>query len=127
MANQDFFTNLPPKDKDELQKTVDELVQNQYQEKFQFNAGEFDAAIAFFVKRGFTRVSAESTAYIILQQAKIDEVSVGEILDKLTYASPAQLSELITIVLNENRHKTSKLGVRSNRTSNEVVSRNVLD
>ena len=47
MANQDFFTNLPPKDKDELQKTVDELVQNQYQEKFQFNAGEFDAAIAF--------------------------------------------------------------------------------
>ena len=53
MANQDFFTNLPPKDKDELQKTVDELVQNQYQEKFQFNAGEFDAAIAFFVKRGF--------------------------------------------------------------------------
>ena len=48
-------------------------------------------------------------------------------LDKLTYASPAQLSELITIVLNENRRKTSKLGVRSNRTSNEVVSRNVLD
>ena len=127
MANQDFFTNLPPKDKDELQKTVDELVQNQYQEKFQFNAGEFDAAIAFFVKRGFNRVSAESIAYIILRQAKIDSISPQSLLDKVTYASPAQLSELITIVLNANRYKSSKLGVRQNRTTKDTVSRNILD
>ena len=127
MANQDFFTNLPPKDKDELQKTVDELVQNQYQEKFQFNAGEFDAAIAFFVKRGFNRVSAESIAYIILRQAKIDSISPQSLLDKVTYASPAQLSELITIVLNSNRYKSSRLGVRQTRTTKETVSRNILD
>ena len=127
MTNQDFFTNLPPKDKDELQKTVDELVQNQYQEKFQFNAGEFDAAIAFFVKRGFNRVSAESIAYIILRQAKIDSISPQSLLDKVTYASPAQLSELITIVLNSNRYKSSRLGVRQTRTTKETVSRNILD
>ena len=127
MANQDFFTNLPPKDKDELQKTVDELVQNQYQEKFQFNAGEFDAAIAFFVKRGFNRVSAESIAYIILRQAKIDSISPQSLLDKVTYASPAQLSELITIVLNANRYKSSRLGVRQTRTTKDTVSRNILD
>jgi len=127
MANQDFFTNLPPKDKDELQKTVDELVQNQYQEKFQFNAGEFDAAIAFFVKRGFNRVSAESIAYIILRQAKIDSISPQSLLDKVTYASPAQLSELITIVLNSNRYKSSRLGVRQTRTTKDTVSRNILD
>ena len=64
--------------------------------------------LAFFVKRGFGRTAAESTAYIILQQAKIDSVSPQEILDKLTYASPAQLSELITIVLNANRYKSSR-------------------
>ena len=127
MANQDFFTNLPPKDKDELQKTVDELVQNQYQEKFQFNAGEFDAAIAFFVKRGFNRGSAESIAYIILRQAKIDSISPQSLLDKVTYASPAQLSELITIVLNSNRYKSSRLGVRQTRTTKDTVSRNILD
>ena len=127
MTNQDFFTNLPPKDKDELQKTVDELVQNQYQEKFQFNAGEFDAAIAFFVKRGFNRVSAESIAYIILRQAKIDSISPQSLLDKVTYASPAQLSELITIVLNANRYKSSRLGVRQTRTTKDTVSRNILD
>ena len=127
MTNQDFFTNLPPKDKDELQKTVDELVQNQYQEKFQFNAGEFDAAMAFFVKRGFNRVSAESIAYIILRQAKIDSISPQSLLDKVTYASPAQLSELITIVLNSNRYKSSRLGVRQTRTTKDTVSRNILD
>ena len=127
MTNQDFFTNLPPKDKDELQKTVDELVQNQYQEKLQFNAGEFDAAIAFFVKRGFNRVSAESIAYIILRQAKIDSISPQSLLDKVTYASPAQLSELITIVLNSNRYKSSRLGVRQTRTTKDTVSRNILD
>ena len=127
MANQDFFTNLPPKDKDELQKTVDELVQNQYQEKFQFNAGEFDAAIAFFVKRGFNRVSAESIAYIILRQAKIDSISPQSLLDKVTYASPAQLSELITIVLNASRYKSSRLGLRQTLTTKDTVSRNILD
>ena len=127
MANQDFFTNLPPKDKDELQKTVDELVQNQYQEKFQFNAGEFDAAIAFFVKRGFNRVSAESIAYIILRQAKIDSISPQSLLDKVTYASPAQLSELITIVLNSNRYKSSRLGVRQTLNTKDTVYRNILD
>ena len=127
MANQDFYTNLPPKDKDQLQKTIDELTQNQYQEKFQFNAGEYDAAIAFFVKRGFNRTSAESIAYIILRQAKIDSISPQSLLDKITYSSPAQLSELITIVLNSNRYKSSRLGVRQTRTTKDTVSRNILD
>ena len=65
--------------------------------------------------------------HIILQQAKIDSISPQEILDKITYADPAQLSELITIVLNANRYKSSKLGVRQNRTTKDTVSRNILD
>lgn len=123
----EFYTNLPPKDKDALDKTIDKLTKNLYQEEFQFNVGEYDAAIAFFVKRGFSRISAESTAYVVLQQAKIDSVNPQEILDKLTYASPAQLSELITIVLNANRYKSSRLGVRQTRTTKDTVSRNILD
>ena len=80
----DFYTNLPPKDKDNLEATIDKLKNQQYQEEFQFNTGEWDAAIAFFVRRGFKRASAESTAYVVLQQAKIDDISPQEILDKLT-------------------------------------------
>ena len=123
----DFYTNLPPKDKDNLEATIDKLKNQQYQEEFQFNTGEWDAAIAFFVRRGFKRASAESTAYVVLQQAKIDNISPQIILDKLTYADPALLNELITIVLNANRYKSSRLGVRQNLTTKETVSRNIID
>ena len=121
----EFYTNLPQKEKDRLQKTIDSLRQTQYVEPFQFNANDYDATVGFFVKRGFDRQPAEETAYVILQQAKIDSVPVTQILDVLTDAAPAQLSELITVVLNANRYKTSRLGVRNNRTSKDTVSRNI--
>ena len=122
-----FYTNLPKKESDSLEKTIDSLTTQTYEKEFEFNAGEYDAVIAFFVKRGFKRASAESTAYVILAQAKIDDIKPQEILDKLTYASPAQLSEVITIILNANRYKSSRLGVRKTLTTTESVSRNILD
>ena len=122
-----FYTNLPPKEKDQLDKTIQKLTTTDYEEEFQFNVGEYDAAIGHFVKRGFSRTAAESTAYVILQQAKIDSVSPQSILDQLTKADEAQLSELITIVLNANRYKSSRLGVRQTRTTKDTVSRNILD
>jgi len=123
----DFYTNLPPKNKDNLENTINTLVTSNYEEDYQFNAGEYDAVIGFFVKRGFSRTSAESTAYVIMAQAKIDNVKPTEILDKLGYASQAQLSELITILLNANRYKSSRLGVRQTLTSSNTVSRNIID
>ena len=121
----EFYTNLPQKQKDRLQKTIDALRENQYVEPFQFNANDYDVTVGFFVKRGFDRQPAEETAYVILKQAKVDSVPVTQILDILTTATPAQLSELITVVLNANRYKTSRLGVRNTRTSKDVVSRNI--
>ena len=47
----EFYTNLPPKDKDQLQKTIDKLTTTNYQTDFEFNVGEYDSTIAFFVKR----------------------------------------------------------------------------
>tara|TARA_R110002074_G_scaffold131575_3_gene274200 strand:+ start:1008 stop:1385 length:378 start_codon:yes stop_codon:yes gene_type:complete len=123
----EFYTNLPPKDKDELQKTVDKLTTTQYQTDYEFNQGEYDSTIAYFVKRGFSRTAAESTGYAIMAQAKIDDIKPQEILDKLTYATPALLSELITIILNANRYKSSRLGVRKTLATKETVSRNIID
>jgi len=123
----EFYTNLPPKQKDELDKTVEKLTTSNYETEYQFNVGEYDSTIAFFVKRGFSRIAAESTAYAILSQAKIDNIKPQEILDKLTYASPALLSELITIILNANRYKSSRLGVRQTLTTKGTVSRNIID
>ena len=123
----EFYTNLPPKNKDELDKTIEKLTSTPYEEEYQFNAGEYDSTIAFFVKRNFSRTAAESTAYAILSQAKIDDIKPQQILDQLTYATPALLSELITIILNANRYKSSRLGVRKSLTTKETVSRNIID
>lgn len=123
----EIYTNLPQKEKDVLQKTIDKLTTSDRVEPFQLNQNDLDVAIGFFVKRGFDRQPAEETAYVILQQAKIDDVNPQEILDQLTKATPVQLSELITIILNANRYKTSRLGVRNTRTEKTFVSRNILD
>ena len=123
----EFYTNLPLKDNDELQKTVDKLTTTPYETDYQFNVGEYDSTIAFFVKRNFSRTAAESTAYAILSQAKIDNIKPQQILDQLTYTTPALLSELITIILNANRYKSSRLGVRKALSTKETVSRNIID
>ncbi len=123
----EFYTNLPPKQKDQLQETINKLTTTTYQTDYEFNVGEYDSTIAFFVKRNFSRVAAESTAYAILAQAKIDNIKPQQILDQLTYATPALLSEFITIILNANRYKSSRLGVRKTLTTKETVSRNIID
>ena len=123
----EFYTNLPPKDKDELQKTIDKLTTTAYETDYEFNVGEYDSTIAFFVKRNFSRTAAESTSYAILSQAKIDNIKPQQILDQLSYASPTLLSELLTIILNANRYKSSRLGVRKTLTTRETVSRNIID
>ena len=123
----EFYTNLPPKQKDDLDKTIEKLTTTDYETEYQFNVGEYDTTVGFFVKRGFSRTAAESTAYVILSQAKIDSIRPHELLDKLTQASPVQLSELITIILNANRYKSSRLGVRQTLATVETVSRNIID
>ena len=123
----EFYTNLPQKDKDNRQQTIDRLTTTPYETNYEFNVGEYDSTIAFFVKRGFSRTAAESTAYAILSQAKIDDIKPQQILDQLTYATEALLSELITIILNANRYKSSRLGVRKTLAAKETVSRNILD
>ena len=70
----EFYTNLPRKDSDDLQNTVNKLTTTNYEGNYEFNVGEYDSTIAFFVKRNFSRTAAESTAYAILSQAKIDNI-----------------------------------------------------
>ena len=123
----ELYSNLPPKEKDQLEKTIEKLTTGNYEQDYSFNVGEYDSTVAFFVKRGFSRTSAESTAYAILSQAKIDDIKPQQILDQLTYANPALLSELITIILNANRYKSSRLGVRKTLKTKETVSRNIID
>ena len=123
----EFYTNLPQKDKNEFEKTVEKLTTTPYETNYEFNVGEYDSTVAFFVKRNFSREAAESTASAILAQAKIDDIKPQQILDQLGYATDALLSELITIILNANRYKSSRLGVRQTLNAKDTVSRNIID
>ena len=94
--------------------------------EFEFNVGDYDTTIAFFVKRGFERASAEQLAYIILRQAKIDDVNPQEVVEKLGDASPVELSEVTQMILNSTRFKSSRLGTRQNKETKSIVSRNIV-
>ena len=120
------YTNLPIKSTDSLRNSIDQLADNNYVEPHEFNGGEYDATIGFFVKRGFDRGSAEQLAYIILQQAKIDDINSQEVLDKLGDENPATLNEVVTMIFNANRFKSSALGSRSKKITKDFVSRNIL-
>ena len=52
----EFYTNLPPKEKDNLDKTIEKLTTTNYQEEYQFNVGEYDATIAFLLKEAFSEL-----------------------------------------------------------------------
>ena len=121
----DFYSNLPTEKDDRFSDSVKNLTTDT-DVNFEFNVGDYDTAIAFFVKRGFERGPAEQLAYIILRQAKIDDVNSHEVLDKLGDANPAELSEVTQMILNATRFKSSRLGTRKNKTTKTIVSRNIV-
>jgi len=122
----DFYSNLPTEKDDRFIQSIKTLTTDLDSATFEFNVGEYDTAIAFFVKRGFERGPAEQLAYIILRQAKIDDITAHEVLDKLGNANPAELSEVTQMILNSTRFKSSRLGTRKNKTTKTIVSRNIV-
>jgi hypothetical protein len=99
---------------------------NYFSNTVSFPAAEIDATVAFFVKRGFDQSSANSTAIILLNQARVDNVSVFSLLDKLKTLTDVQLSQVIAQVLNGYREKTSLLGYRTAVVTDTFEARNIL-
>ena len=58
-----FYSNLPNKEDEKLKDTMKTLT-HESDNEFEFNVGDYDTTIAFFVKRGFERASAEQLAYL---------------------------------------------------------------
>jgi hypothetical protein len=91
-----------------------------------FPAGQIDAVIAFFVKRGFDKTGAGSVAIVLLNQARTENVNVFTLLDTLKGLTDVQLSQVVAQVLNASRDRTSLLGYRKAPTTNTYESRNIL-
>ena len=99
---------------------------NQYfTEVLEFPVNEVDAVVGFFEKRNFESNSAVSTAIILLEQSKKNNVNVFELLDTLKGLPDPKLSEIIAEILNADRPKTSSLGIRDNTNYNQFENRNI--
>ena len=91
----------------------------------EYSANQVDAVVSFFSKRGFDETAAISTATILLQQAKIDDVNVYKLLDTLEGLSEVELSKIVAEILNLNRPKSSSLGYKIKTTTQALENRNI--
>jgi hypothetical protein len=91
-----------------------------------FPAAEIDAVVGFFQKRGFDDLASNSTAIILLQQSKIDNVNVFTLLDTLGKLEDIKISAVIAQVLNYNRQKISTLGYKRDDTTDLLEKRNIV-
>ena len=117
--------SLPTVKSQNSEKKVTQFFDNYFIEKLSFPSNEVDAVIGFFEKRGFQKSAAISTSTILLNQAKIDEVNVFELLDTLKGLDKIQLSTVVTEVLNYNRLSTSTLGFKLSSSTDTLEKRNV--
>jgi hypothetical protein len=111
----------------ENKEITTEFFNNFYNLEISYNPSEVDAVIGYFLKRGFDKTAAINTASVLIQQAKIDELNVQELLDTLKGVTDVQLSIIVAQILNFNREKTSVLGFRDGAVQTELFDqRNVV-
>lgn len=106
----------------EVKQFFDKFFVNQ----ISFPSNQIDAVVGFFLKHDFDVESARSTAIVLLNQARIDNINVFELLDTLKYLTDVQLSQVVAQVLNAYREKISLLGYRIAPISDTYESRNIL-
>jgi hypothetical protein len=119
-------SNFPVANNTDTDQRVKLFFDTYFNAPVSYPASEIDAVIGFFRKRGFDEVASSSTAIVLLQQAKIDEVNVFTLLDTLKGLTDLQLSSVTTAVLNANRQRNSTLGFKQQDTSDLIEQRNVM-
>jgi hypothetical protein len=119
-------TNLPPAEFNDSAHATKLFFDSYGREPLEFNANEVGAAQAFFESKGFDRDAASLTAAVLLKQARLDEITVFDLLDKLTGLNSVQLSSIVAEILNNNRPATSTLGFRVPVAGNQLVNRNII-
>lgn len=120
-----MYNNVPALPTDSAQP-VKNFFDKYFVEPISIPAGEIDAVIGFFEKRGFEKLAAVSVATILLQQAKLDTVNIFELIDTLKGLDEVQLSNIVTEVLNVNRSKISTLGFKVENSQNQFEKRNIV-
>ena len=117
--------NLPPVDATDSSQEVKSFFDKYFRHQITFPSNQIDAVVGFFLKRGFDEEAARSTGIVILNQARLDDVNVFKLLDTLKGLADAQLSSVVTEVLNAYRESTSTLGYKITTVEETTESRNI--
>jgi hypothetical protein len=96
-----------------------------FQHQVTFPSNQIDAVLGYFLKRGFQEEAAKSTSIVLLNQSRIDNIPVFQLLDTLKGLTDTQLSQVVTEVLNIYREKSSTLGFKIIKTDETIESRNI--
>jgi hypothetical protein len=118
-------TNLPTAETTDSSEEVKSFFDKYFRHQVTFPSNQIDAVLGFFLKRGFDLQSARSTGIVLLNQARLDNVNVFQLLDTLKTVNDAQLSAVVTEVLNAYRERTSTLGYKILTTEETTESRNI--
>lgn len=118
--------SIPASTTQNSEKKVTDFFDSYFTEKISFPSNEVDAVIGFFEKRGFEKSGAISTATVLLNQAKLDNVKIFELLDTLKGLDNIQLSTVVTEILNYNRLRSSTLGFKLTTQVDTAEKRNVV-
>jgi hypothetical protein len=120
------MSNLPSREILDSSQDTKEFFNKYFNRTVSFPAGEIDAVVGFFLKNGFDESSAASTSIVLLNQARLDNISVFQLVDSLEKLSEVELSQVVAQILNTYREKTSLLGYRIAPLEDNFESRNIL-
>lgn len=118
--------NLPTQSNTDSSTEVKSFFDKYFRHQVTFPSNQIDAVVGFFMKRGFDDESARSTGIVLLNQSRIDNINVFQLIDTLKGLTDAQLSGVVTQVLNAYREKTSTLGFKILTIEQTAESRNIL-
>lgn len=119
-------SNLPQSSIIDSSQDVKQFFDNYFNHQITFPSVQIDATVSFFLKRDFDLESSRSTAIVLLNQARLDNVNVFELLDTMKSMTNTQLSQIVAQVLNASREKTSILGYKIAPIVNTYEVRNII-
>ena len=125
-TTEDHLINLPRIESTDSADSVKSILDKYFTSSISFPTNQVDAVIGFFENRGFDKTSAQTIGTILMQQARLDDFNVFELLDTLKGWDALKLSAVVTEILNYNRSKISTLGYKIDSSDSKLEKRNVL-
>ena len=119
-----MYTNIPSQKTSSSSDATVQFFNNQ--KPTQIDNNILVAMTGVLETRGWTTESAENISIAILIQAKKDGYNAMQILESIKGLAQSDLSVLVAEILNNNRYKTSSLGVIQNVIPVDNVKRNII-